>query len=209
MEREIRSFGEIAAPHVVGDGRIIEGYAIVFNQESRVMYDKERKKFFVEVIEPRAVTEEFLRGCDIKLLVNHNKERLLARSFRGVGSLEYEIDEYGVKYRTEAARDAEGDAVLEHIRRGDYFGSSFVFYDARDGVSYSKLDDDTYKRTVSKFANITDFAIVSDPAYFGTTVSARNWEPVEPVRKSEAWNPEMQRLDTELKHDMINIYSNI
>lgn len=209
MNKETRSYGEIAAPHIIGDGRTIEGYAIVFNQESQVMYDKERRKFFTEVIQPQAVSAEMLRGCDIKLLVNHNRERMLARVFRGVGSLEYQIDEYGVKYRTEAPNDTEGNAVLEHIRRGDYFGSSFVFSDAPDGVIYSKIDDKTYKRTVTKMGKVYDFSIVDDPAYMGTTVSARNWEPAEELPQGSGFTPEMQMLDEELRRDIENIYSKI
>lgn len=47
---EIRSYTELGAPKV-GDGRIIEGYAVVFGQESRVLYDREKQRAFVEVIE--------------------------------------------------------------------------------------------------------------------------------------------------------------
>ncbi len=46
---EIRSYTELGAPKV-GDGRIIEGYAVVFGQESRVLYDR-KSNAFVEVIE--------------------------------------------------------------------------------------------------------------------------------------------------------------
>ena len=46
---EIRSYTELGAPKV-GDGRIIEGYAVVFGQESRVLYDREKQRAFVEVI---------------------------------------------------------------------------------------------------------------------------------------------------------------
>ena len=54
---EIRSYTELGAPKV-GDGRIIEGYAVVFGQESRVLYDREKQRAFVEVIEKGAITEE-------------------------------------------------------------------------------------------------------------------------------------------------------
>ena len=41
---EIRSFGGDAAPII--SERTIEGYAIVFNQWSEIMYDRENKRFF-------------------------------------------------------------------------------------------------------------------------------------------------------------------
>lgn len=37
---EIRSFTELGAPKI-GEGRTIEGYAVIFGQESRVLYDIE------------------------------------------------------------------------------------------------------------------------------------------------------------------------
>lgn len=69
---EIRSYTELGAPKV-GDGRIIEGYAVVFGQESRVLYDREKQRAFVEVIEKGAITEELLSSCDVKALLDHNK----------------------------------------------------------------------------------------------------------------------------------------
>lgn len=48
---EIRSFGENAAPKLL-DERMIEGYAIVFERESRVMYDLEKKRFLLRSSNP-------------------------------------------------------------------------------------------------------------------------------------------------------------
>lgn len=45
---EIRSFTELGAPKL-SEGRIIEGYAVVFGKESRVMYDEERKRFLLRL----------------------------------------------------------------------------------------------------------------------------------------------------------------
>lgn len=60
---EIRSFSELGAPKVTG--RTVEGYAVVFNHESKVLFDKANKRFFIEIIEDGAITEELLRSCDI------------------------------------------------------------------------------------------------------------------------------------------------
>ena len=73
---EIRSITELGAPKL-SEGRIIEGYAVVFGKESRVMYDEERKRFFIEVIEHGAATEELITRCDIKAVLEHDKHRLL------------------------------------------------------------------------------------------------------------------------------------
>ncbi|MCS2921824.1 HK97 family phage prohead protease [Bacteroides fragilis] len=75
---EIRSFGENAAPKLL-DERMIEGYAIVFERESRVMYDLEKKRFFIEVIKSGAISDELLRSCDIKALLEHNKQKAFSK----------------------------------------------------------------------------------------------------------------------------------
>lgn len=176
---EIRSFTDLGAPKVTG--RTVEGYAIVFNQESRVMYDREKKRAFVEIIEKDAVTDELLRACDIKALLEHNKERLLARCFRGVGSLALEIDEYGLKYRFEAPNTVDGDFAVEMISRGDIFGSSFAYYtDDKDKakVTYS-MKDGLLVRSVHKIDRISDISPVSNPAFFGTDVTVRSLDAIE------------------------------
>lgn len=170
---EIRSYGDSAAPKLVEE-RTIEGYGVVFGQESRVLYDKTRKRFFVEVIQPGAVTEEMLRGWDIKALCEHNRERMLARCFNGSGSLSLSVDSYGVKYRFVAPNTPDGDYVVEMVRRGDMFGSSFAYATNEKNVRYEKRADGMLLRMVGKIDRMFDVSPVSDPAYMGTEVSVRS-----------------------------------
>lgn len=173
-QMEIRSFGGDAAPKLVAE-RGIEGYAVVFGQESRVMYDRANKRCFVEVIEAGAVTEETLRSCDIKALSEHNRERMLARSFNGAGSLSLSVDSHGVKYRFDAPNTQEGEYVVEMVKRGDLFGSSFAYLtDERSNVSYTKRADGILLRSVKKIDRMFDISVVSDPAYMGTEVAVRS-----------------------------------
>lgn len=174
---EIRSFTELGAPKV-GEGRIIEGYAVVFGQESRVMYDREKQRAFVEVIERGAITEEMLRDSDVKALLEHNKQRLLARYNHGIGSLSLELDDYGLKYRFEAPNTVDGDFAVEMIKRGDIYGSSFAYFandKDKSKVSYS-MKDGLLTRTVHRIDRITDISPVSDPAFFGTDVTVRSMD---------------------------------
>lgn len=174
---EIRSFTELGTPKV-GEGRTIEGYAVVFGQESRVMYDREKQRAFVEVIERGAITEEMLRDCDVKALLEHNKQRLLARYNRGVGSLTLELDDYGLKYRFDAPNTVDGDFAVEMIKRGDIYGSSFAYFandKDKSKVSYS-MKDGLLTRTVHRIDRITDISPVSDPAFFGTDVTVRSMD---------------------------------
>ena len=167
------------APHLAEENsRIVEGYAIVFNQQSRQLYDKASKKVFTEIIDPRAVTKTFLDDQDVKMLYNHSNDMLLARSTYGIGTLSYAIDEYGVKYRFEMPNTTVGNDVLELIRRGDVWGCSFAFSYAKDGVRDEKRNGQNF-RTVIQMASIDDFSIVVDPAYLGTYVTTREFSAPE------------------------------
>lgn len=167
------------APHLAEEGsRKVEGYAIVFNQPSRQLYDKSSRKVFTEIIDPRAITKTFLDEQDVKMLFNHSNDKLLARSTYGYGTLSYEVDEYGVKYRFEMPNTATGNEVLEMIRRGDVWGCSFAFTYAKDGIRDEKKNSRNY-RTVIQMASVDDFSIVVDPAYLGTYVSTREFHAPE------------------------------
>jgi HK97 family phage prohead protease len=180
----------------------VEGYAIVFNQQSRKLYDKASKKVFTEVIDPRAVTKAFLDDQDVKMLFNHSNDKLLARSTYGFGTLTYEIDEYGVRYRFEMPNTTIGNDVLEMIRRGDVFGCSFAFSYAKDGVRDEKRNGQNY-RTVIQMASIDDFSIVVDPAYMGTYVSTREFCAPEDEPKADmagVMDVELAMLEMELEN---------
>lgn len=201
MEKEIREIrcydfskeNREYAPHLADENsRIVEGYAIVFNQASRKLFDKASKKVFTETIDPRAVTRLFLDDQDIKMLYNHSNDMLLARSTFGIGTLSYEIDDYGVKYRFEMPNTSVGNDVLELIRRGDVWGCSFAFTYAKDGIRDEKRNGQNY-RTVIQMASISDFSIVVDPAYLGTYVSTREFSAPEETEEDMS-----ARLDVEL-----------
>lgn len=176
-KREIRTYGDKYQPRLRenADGsasRTIEGYAIVFGVESVLLqdwYDTYR-----EIIEPGAITEAELATMDIKMTMYHNREKLLARSNKGVGSLRLSVDEVGVKYEFEAPNSPDGDTALELVRRGDLAGSSFTFWsDETSSVRYEMMDDDTLLRHVNHIDRVYEMTIASDPAYQQTSVTAR------------------------------------
>lgn len=175
--REIRSFGGVARPHLReaadgGESRTIEGYAIVFGVESRMIVDW--CDAYREIIEPGAVTAEDLAKWDIKMTLWHNRERLLARSNKGEGTLRLEVDQTGVKYAFEAPRTVDGETALELVRRGDLSGSSFTYWsDESTDVSYEKADDGAILRHVRRLGYVSEMTIASDPAYTQTSVTAR------------------------------------
>lgn len=197
---EIRSFSEERAMPTVVDERTIEGYAVVFEKESRVMFDKQKNRFFVEVIKRGAVTEDDLKNWDVKALMEHDKSRLLARSYNGSGTLQLSVDNYGVKYRFEAPKTVEGDNAVEMIRRKDIFGSSFSFTaNEKENVSYKKKEDGILLREVSRLNKIYDVSPVSDPAYFGTDVNVRSLDGFFDDIPSESYKKDVEELRSLIK----------
>lgn len=171
-ELHIREGGE-GAP-----SRTIEGYAILFECPSAVLWEDELSEAR-EIIDRNAVTQELLDTSDIKFTMFHDRQLILARSRQGKGSLSYEIDDKGVKFSFEAPNTAEGDKALEAVRRGDISGCSFIFttyYGNSDYVDISreKLGDKwqiTYR--VKAMTGIYDFTLAADPAYPDTSCEIR------------------------------------
>ena len=91
MKPELRTTqGENARPLLVrtADGtesRVIEGYAIVWGVESQILC--EGFGVFIEIIDRGALTPETLATFDIRFLLEHNPNRLLARWREGNGTL--------------------------------------------------------------------------------------------------------------------------
>ena len=186
---EIRSFGGDAAPKLINERRI-EGYAAVFNQESKYFYDPVLRKCLIEIIKPGAITEELLRTCDVKALVEHNIQRMIARCCNGAGSLMLGLDEFGMRYGLDAPNVEDGNYVVEMVRRGDFFGSSFAYRtDEKKNVKWSRRTDGILLREVFKIDYISDVSIVSNPAYLGTQVNVRgiydSFEHPDEAYKSE------------------------
>ena len=196
---EIRSYAE--APTLNEDGRTIEGYAIVFGVRSNVMYDWEEGRKFVEVIERSAVTEELLNGCDIRALIEHNNQRLLARSNQGRGTLQLEIDDHGLKYRFVSPNTTHGNDIVEMVRRGDISGSSFAFRSSYESVKWEKENTGMWLRTIKKIDYIRDVTMTADPAYSQTEVTVRSiadMETPEPPQELEVRNDDSYKIQLEL-----------
>lgn len=169
----VRETGEGEAP-----GRVITGRAIVFDSPSAVLYEDEDCEIR-EMIAREAITKELLDGSDIKFLLFHDRQLLLARSRNGEGTLKYEIDDEGVSFEFEAPATADGDKALELVRRGDIAGCSFAFstrYWDGSFVEVSRTREGGKTRIVNRVKVITgiyDMSLVSDPAYPSTSTEAR------------------------------------
>lgn len=171
---------------VVGDEdrRTVEGYALLFDTQSDGLS-------FTEVIE-RGALDGVIEKSNIFALLDHSRERgILARSKNGQGTLHLEVDERGLKYRFEAPKTALGDELLEYLRRGEISESSFAF--TIESETWEIQKDDTWKRTIHKFAKLYDVSPVYDAAYSATSVNLRGKEQVEAeMAAAEKRNKELE-----------------
>lgn len=151
----------------VEEERIIEGYAIVFNELSEDLGG------FREMIMPEAVTQELINNSDIYYLFNHcDNSTPLARSNHGSGSLELTIDNKGLKYKFNCINSE----FYQLVQRGDLDKSSFAFSLPKDGSGeiWEKSQEYNYIRKIVKIEQLYDCSAVLVPAYSSTELYARN-----------------------------------
>lgn len=168
------------------DSRVIEGYCMLFGVRSKLLCDWWDP--YYEVLEPGCITKETLDKQDIKLTMYHDSHIILARSKRGTGTLNYEVDATGVKFWAEMPNTPDGDTALELVKRGDIDGCSFIYStdeeDSENCVSYEKITEkndegeeiEVLIRHVKRIDRVYDFTITPNPAYLETSVSRREFE---------------------------------
>ena len=191
------------------ESRIIEGYALKFGVRSRLLCDW--WDYYYEVLEPGCVTREMLDRQDIKLTMFHDRQLILARSNKGVGTLSYEVDAVGVRFWAEMPHTVDGDKALELVQRGDIAGCSFCYStdegDSENAVSYERLKEKTENgedillRHVKRIDNVYDFTLATDPAFEQTTVSRREVEEAGVDLRKQADEP--KPIDFDKKRETI------
>ena len=160
MERRVYDDIEIRS---LEDGRkVITGYAIVFDKESRDLGG------FTEVIKPEAM--EGANVSDVVALFNHDPNIVLGRTEK---TLKLIVDEGGVRYEIEPPNTSQANDLMESIARGDIRGSSFGFTIRSNGDKWTKpqTENGLWKRDVTGFDKIYDVSPVVFPAYEATDTS--------------------------------------
>ena len=185
QNREIRSI----ARAFTTNGRTVSGYAIRFNEDSAFMG-------FTERISPSALPASMLENADIFAYFNHDWSKVLART---PNSLKLDLRDDGLYYEFEAPNTQDGNDLLEHIKRGEMYGTSFAFSLPEDGSGevWTKQEDGTYLREIIMFDALYEISPVYTPAYPTTSVSARC---LEYVRNTEEQNMKEDEKD-ELEKD--------
>jgi phage head maturation protease len=88
------------------------------------------------------------------------------------------------------------------VKRGDLFGSSFIFWVGMQDFTRERGKDGIYIHRVKNIRRIDDMTIAADPAYEQTSVSAREAysqfekkEVKQPISSKWARDRRMRELD--------------
>ena len=168
MRRSAGNWRELTRPFMVedlhimraaegeGSGRVVEGYAAVFNQPQPIT-DKQGQ--YEEVIDPHAFDAALARmssrkggiGSAVRVLFNHGKsiEGHPAPEFqKPIGrAVSITPDSRGLLTRTEFNRTALAEEVLELIRSGSITGMSFQGADIRSDPPLRGPGDEYRRRS--------------------------------------------------------------
>lgn len=160
MNIEKRAVAEVRAK-----GRRLEGYAAVFDQETRIAD-------FTELVRPGAFRDSL--GGDVLGLVDHDTSKLLARTKSG--TLRLAEDSRGLHFDLAIPDTSLGRDVLALAERGDLGGASFAFTVPQGGERWAGRSRELVR------VNLQEISVVSAwPAYEGTSVVARSRMPLRLV----------------------------
>ena len=176
MEKETR-FSTIAKRDGEESKMVVEGYAIVFDEET-LIGDEERG--FIEVIDKNALANTNIK--DVPFKYNHNDTTLILARTRN-GSLSLEVDEKGLKIRAELIDTTSNRDIYKCIEAGLLDKMSFAF--TVKSQSWDKSGK-IPKRTITAIDRLFDVSVVDLPAYDQTSIqaSSRSLEIVEAELKA-------------------------
>lgn len=170
------------------DGKmILEGYAIVFEQET-LIGDEERG--FKEIISKDALTEAIMK--DVPMKYNHMDSFLILARTKNK-SLNLSVDEKGLKVYAELLDTTTNSDVYKMVRAGLLDKMSFAFTVKKQ--SWDRKGDIPLRR-IEKIDRLFDVSVVDLPAYDGTSIYSRSLDLVETELRAleEAENKEKAKL---------------
>jgi hypothetical protein len=149
---------------------VLEGYAIVFNQET-LIGDKDYG--FYEEVDRGALSDNALK--DVPMKYNHVDSFLIIARTKNK-SLQLTIDNYGLKVRAELLDTTTNQDIYKMVESGLLDKMSFAF--TVDEQIWNR-EGDIPKRTITKINRLHDVSVVDTPAYDQTNIHARSLESME------------------------------
>lgn len=138
------------------DGQeVVIGYGSIWNSRS------ENLGGFYEYISPSAITEETIAKSDVRALINHDPNLVLARST--AGNLNLSVDDKGLRYEFSIPETSYGKDLAINMKNGNINQSSFAFTVGSDEWSTDEEGNDI--RTITSIERLYDVSPVTYPAY--------------------------------------------
>jgi HK97 family phage prohead protease len=147
----------------------LRGHAAIFNSLSDDLGG------FKELIAPGAFRAALRKDPDVRLLVNHDPNYVMART--ASGTLELREDGTGLHVFARVERSISWvEDLRTSMRRGDIDQMSFAFTLEDDGDEWAVTDDGQAIRTIQPdgVKDIFDASVVAFPAYEHTSVDMRS-----------------------------------
>lgn len=163
---------------------ILEGYAIVFEQETLI---GDTKSGFKEVIDSRALTDTLMK--DVPMKYNHMDNILILARTKN-GSLALSVDNVGLKVHAELIDTTTNEDIYKMVRAGLLDKMSFAFVVSKQ--SWDRSGDVPIRRILG-IERLYDVSVVDLPAYDGTSIYSRSLALVDAELKA------MDLADEELK----------
>lgn len=159
---ETRAFEvELLEVRAAGDGMTFSGYAAVFNSPSEPLP-------FVETISPGAFTRTLSARNNVRMLVNHNPEKVLGST--RAKTLRLTQDDKGLRAEADLPDTSYARDLSVSMQRGDINSMSFGFTVPRGGDSWSS---DGSQRTLTE-VRLHEVSVVTFPAYPRTSAQVRS-----------------------------------
>lgn len=180
------------------DSRTITGYAVVFDTWSRDLGG------FYEIIRKSAITEELIKQSDVIMNVNHDDDKMVARSVNGEGTLKLTLDDTGLRFEFDAPPTPLGEELLFNVRSGNLFECSFAFsLSGSDNCERWSKDGNMLRREILEIDGLYDCAIVTHAAYSSTNCKTRglNTETIniQTILRDMDNKTKLEQLEEEIK----------
>jgi HK97 family phage prohead protease len=156
--------------HEEEDKMILEGYALVFNNETLI---GDEEYGFMEEIDSRALSETKMK--DVPMKYNHMDSFLIIARTKNQ-SLSLTVDSIGLKVRAELLDTNTNQDIYKMVRSGLLDKMSFAF--TVDEQVWNR-EGRIPKRTITKIERLYDVSVVDTPAYDATSIYARSLESME------------------------------
>lgn len=175
--------------------RYVSGYAIVFEQYSKPIYDD-----WVEIISRNALANTDM--SDVVMCVDHSREvgDILARSRNGQGTLAISVDDHGVAFRFLVPDTTTGADLVALLERGDITECSFAFIVRRDQWTYDQPFGERVRdvRRIEVIATLLDLSIVVNGQYPQTSVGVDERAAVSAIRAEKRETTPQPRMSVAL-----------